>query len=118
VLVDRDSTRLAAGLRAAARPWGGNYCSCQLGVDGPLWVMPALGPSQDEVNRRLARADGLQAEPDPTLGGAVNLVRPTLADTERLHAAQQATADQRASFQTFAGQHGLPGPASRATMGT
>jgi hypothetical protein len=69
--------------------------------------MPVLGPSQDEVNRRLARADGLQAEPDPTLGGAINLVRPTLADTGRLHAAQRATADQRASFETFVAQRGL-----------
>jgi hypothetical protein len=107
VPVERDSTSLAAGLRAAAQPWGGNYCSYQLGVDGPLWVMPALGPSQDEVNRRLARADGLQAEPDPALGGAINLVRPTLADTGRLHAAQRATADQRASFETFVAQRGL-----------
>jgi hypothetical protein len=107
VPVDRDSTRLAAGLRAAAQPWGGNYCSCQVGVDGPLWVMPVLGPSQDEVNRRLARADGLRAEPDPTLGGAINLVRPSLADAGRLHTAQRATADQRASFETFAAQHGL-----------
>ena len=107
VQVERDSTRLAAGLRAAAQPWGGNYCSYQLGVDGPLWVMPALGPSQDEVNRRLARADGLQAEPDPKLGGAINLVRPSLADTGRLHAAQRATADQRASFETFVAQRGL-----------
>jgi hypothetical protein len=69
--------------------------------------MPALGPSQDEVNRRLARADGLRAEPDPKLGGAINLVRPSLADTGRLHAAQQAIADQRASFGTFVAQRGL-----------
>ena len=107
VQVERDSTRLAAGLRAAAQPWGGNYCAYQLGVDGPLWVMPALGPSQDEVNRRLARADGLQAEPDPKLGGAINLVRPSLADTGRVHAAQRATADQRASFEIFVAQRGL-----------
>jgi hypothetical protein len=107
VQVDRDSASLAAGLCAAAQPWGGNYCSYQLGVDGPLWVMPALGPSQDEVNRRLARADGLQAQPDPTLGGAVNVVRPSLADTGRLHTAKQATADQRASFEAFVTQHGL-----------
>jgi hypothetical protein len=107
VQAERDSTSLAVGVRAAAQPWGGNYCSYQLGVDGPLWVMPALGPAQDEVNRRLARADGLEAEPDPTLGGAVNLVRPSLAETGRLHAAQRATADQRASFETFAAQHGL-----------
>ena len=107
VPVARDSTGLADGLRAAAQPWGGNYCSYQLGVDGPLWVMPALGPAQDEVNRRLARADGLEAEPDPELGGAINLVRPSLADTGRLHAAQRATADQRASFETFAAQRGL-----------
>ena len=107
VQVERDSTSLAAGMRAAAQPWGGNYCSYQLGVDGPLWVMPALGPSQDEVNRRLARADGLQAEPDPKLGGAINLVRPSLADAGRLHAAQRATADQRASFETFVAQRGL-----------
>jgi hypothetical protein len=107
VRVERDSTRLAAGIRVAAQPWGGNYCSYQLGVDGPLWVMPALGPSQDEVNRRLARADGLQAAPDPELGGAINLVRPSLADTGRLHAAQRATADQRASFETFVAQRGL-----------
>ena len=104
VQAERDSTSLAAGVRAAARPWGGNYCSYQLGVDGPLWVMPALGPAQDEVNRRLARADGLQAGPDPKLGGAVNLARPSLADTGRRHAAQQATADQRTSFETFAAQ--------------
>jgi hypothetical protein len=107
VPVERDSTRLAASMRAAVQPWGGNYCSYQVGVDGPLWVMPALGPSQDEVNRRLARADGLQAEPDPKLGGAINLVRPSLADTARLHAAQRATTDQRASFETFAAQRGL-----------
>ena len=107
VQVELDSASLAAGVRAAARPWGGNYCSYQLGVDGPLWVMPALGPSQDEVNRRLARADGLQAEPDPNLGGAINLVRPSLADAGRLDAARRATADQRASFETFAAQRGL-----------
>ena len=107
VQVEPDGTRLAAGVRVAAQPWGGNYCSYQLGVDGPFWVMPALGPSQDEVNRRLARADGLKAEPDPTLGGAINLVRPSLADAERLHAAQRATAEQQASFETFLAQRGL-----------
>jgi hypothetical protein len=107
VKVEPDSTRLAADVRAAAQPWGGSYCSYQLGVDGPFWVMPALGPSMDEFNRRLARADGLKAEPDPDLGGAINLVRPSLADTERLHAAQRATAEQRASFGTFAARHGL-----------
>ena len=107
VPVERDSTRLAAGVRGAAQPWGGSYCSYQLGVDGPFWVMPALGPSQDEVNRLLARADGLKAEPDPNLGGAINLVRPSLADAGRLHAAHRATAQQRASFETFAAQHGL-----------
>jgi hypothetical protein len=107
VPVEPDSTGLAAGVRAAAQPWGGNYCSYQPGVDGPLWVMPALGPSQDEFNRRLARADGLRAEPDPKLGGAINLVRPTLADPERLQAAQRATADHRASFETFVAQRGM-----------
>jgi hypothetical protein len=69
--------------------------------------MPALGPAQDEVNRRLARADGLQAEPDPKLGGAINLVRPSLADAGRLHAAQRATAEQRDSFETFVTHRGL-----------
>ena len=93
--------------RAAAQPWGGSYCSYQLGVDGPFWVMPALGPSMDEFNRRLARADGLQAEPDPNLGGAINLMRPSLADPDRLQAAQRATSQQRASFETFAARHGL-----------
>jgi len=107
VQVDPDSTSLAAGMRVAAQPWGGNYCSYQLGVDSPLWVMPALGPSQDEVNRRLARADGLDAAPDPRLGGAINLVRPSLADAGRIHAAQRATADQRASFETFVAQRAL-----------
>jgi hypothetical protein len=107
VQVEPDSTSLAADLRAAAQPWGGNYCSYQLGTDGPWWVMPALGPAQDEVNRRLARADGLQAEPDPTLGGAINLVRPGLTDGGRLQVAQRATAGQRASFETFAAQRGL-----------
>ena len=121
VKVEPDSSRLAADVSAAAQPWGGSYCSYQLGVDGPFWVMPALGPSMDEFNQRLARADGLKAEPDPDLGGAINLVRPSLADAERLHAAQRATAGQRASFETFAVQHGLntrsldaglaPGPA-------
>jgi len=105
--VDRDSARLAAAVRAAAQPWGGSYCSYQLGVDGPFWVMPALGPSMDEFNRRLARADGLKAEPDPNLGGAVNLIRPSLADAARLHAAQRATAEQRASFEAFVAQRGL-----------
>jgi hypothetical protein len=56
----------------------------------------------DEFNRRLARADGLKAEPDPDLGGAINLVWPSLAGTERLHEAQRATAERRASFETFA----------------
>jgi len=93
VQVDRDSASLAAGLSDAAQSWDGNYCSYQLGADGPLWVMPAPGPSQDEVNRRLARADGLQAKPDPKLGGAINVVRPSLADTGRLDMAKQATAD-------------------------
>jgi hypothetical protein len=107
VKVESGSTSLAAGVRAAAQPWGGSYCSYQLGVDGTFWVMPALGPSQDEFNRRLARADGLKAEPDPTLGGAINLVRPSLADAGRRHAAQRATADQRTSFETFVAQRGL-----------
>jgi hypothetical protein len=74
VKVEPDSTRLAADVSAVAQPWGGSYCSYQLGMDGPLWVTPALGPSMDEFNRRLARADGLKAEPDPKLGGAINLV--------------------------------------------
>jgi hypothetical protein len=107
VRVERDSTRLAADVRAAAQPWGGNYCSYQLSLNGSFWVMPALGPSQDEFNRRLARADGLEAEPDPNLGGAVNLVRPSLADAGRLHAAQRATAEKRASFETFVAERGL-----------
>jgi hypothetical protein len=107
VRVEADSARLAADVRTAARPWGGSYCSYQLGVDGTFWVMPALGPSQDEFNRRLARADGLRAEPDPRLGGAVNLVRPSLSDAGRLHAAQRAIAEQRAGFRTFAAPRGL-----------
>jgi len=107
VRVDPDRTRFAAVVSAAAQPWGGSYCSYQLGVDGPLWVMPALGPSMDEFNRWLARADGLKAEPDPELGGAINLVRPGLAGAERLQAAGRATAEQRAGFQTFAARHGL-----------
>ena len=107
VQVDGDPSTIAAAVRAAARPWGGSYCSYQLGIDGPFWVMPALGLSQDEFNRRLARADGLQAEPDPSLGGAVNLVRPSLADAGRLTAARRATSRQRAGFEAFAAQRGL-----------
>ncbi len=99
--------RLAGDVRATAQPWGGNYCSYQLGTGGPFWMMPALGPSQDEVNRRLARADGLQAEPGPQLGGALNVVRPSLADAERLQAAQRATAEHQESFVTFVTQRGL-----------
>ena len=113
VRIEADSTRLAADVRSAAQPWGGSYCSYQLGVDGPFWVMPALGPSQDEFNRRLARADGLQAEPDPKLGGAVNLVRPSLADAGRLRGSQRATADLRASFQTFAARRPATAPRMR-----
>jgi hypothetical protein len=101
VPVDQD------GLRAAAQPWGGNYCSYQLGVDGPLWIMPALGASQDEVNRQLARADGLRAGPDPALGGAPNVVRPSLTDTGRLDAARRAVTDQQASFEVFVARRGL-----------
>jgi hypothetical protein len=107
VRVDPDATKFSASVRLAAQPWGGSYCSYQLGVDGPFWVMPALGPSQDEFNQRLARADGLEAGPDPKLDGALNLIRPTLADAGRLHAAHQATAEQRASFQAFVTQRGL-----------
>jgi len=107
VAVEGNSTMAAAGIRAAARPWGGSYCSYQVGVDGPFWVMPALGASQDEFNRRLARADGLRAEPDPKLGGAVNLVRPGLDDPGRLSDARRATARQRAGFETFLDQRGL-----------
>jgi hypothetical protein len=107
VRVDGDSSELAASIRVAARPWGGSYCSYQLDVDGPFWVMPALGPSQGEFNRRLAQADGLRAEPDPKLGGAVNLVRPSLADARRLHAAQRAAAEHKVSFETFVAQRGL-----------
>jgi hypothetical protein len=107
VPVERDSMSLAADIRAAAEPWDGSYCSYQRDADGVFWVMPALGPSQDEFNRRLARADGLEAAADPNLGGAVNLVRPSLADAGRLHAAQRATADMRASFETFTATRGL-----------
>jgi hypothetical protein len=107
VQVEGDSASLATGARAAADPWGGSYCSYQLGVDGSFWVMPALGPAQDEVNRRLARADGLGAEPDPNLAGAINLVRPSLADEGRRRAVQRATTELRASFEAFVAQRGL-----------
>jgi hypothetical protein len=107
VRIEGDGTKLAAGVRMATQPWGGSYCSYQPGLGGPFWVMPALGTSQDEFNRRLARADGLQAEPDPKLGGAVNLVRPSLAEAGRRAAAQRATRQQRASFRTFVAQRGL-----------
>ncbi|HEY0717603.1 MAG TPA: hypothetical protein VGD68_08295 [Streptosporangiaceae bacterium] len=108
VRVDPDGTEFPARVRRAAQPWGGSYCSYQLGADGPFWVMAALGPAQDDFNRRLARADGLQAGPDPKLGGAVNLMRPSLADAGRLHAAQQATAAQRADFHAWFAHHGWP----------
>jgi hypothetical protein len=103
-----DAIRVAPGrASSAAQPWGGSYCSYQLGVGGPFWVMPDLGPSQDDFNRRVARADGLTAAPDPDLGGAINLVRPTLADAGRRRAAQQAAAQHRASFETFLAHRGL-----------
>jgi hypothetical protein len=110
VRVDGDGVVPAAGIRAAAQPWGGSYCSYQLGVDGPLWVMPALGAAQGEFNQRLARADGLQAGPDPRLGGAVNLVRPSLDDARRRQAAEQATAQQRAGLEAFLAERGLTWP--------
>jgi hypothetical protein len=113
VRVEEDTRSLAAGLRAAAEPWGGTYCSYQLGVDGPLWVMPALGPSQDEFNRCLARVDGLRAEPDPGLGGAVNLVRPSPADANRRHVAERAIAEHKAGFKAFAAERGLNGRSGR-----
>ena len=109
VRVEADISGLAAIVRVAAEPWGGSYCSYQLGVDRPLSVMPALGPSQDEFNRRLARADGLRAEPDPRLDGAVNLVRPTLADAERRQVAERAIVEHKASFEAFAAERGLNG---------
>jgi hypothetical protein len=96
----------SAGIRAAARPWGGSYCSYRLGLDGPWSVMPALGRSQDRFNQRLAQADGLRATPDPRLGGAVNLVRLSLDAEGRQQAAQEATAEQRASFEAFAARRG------------
>jgi len=107
VRVAGGGAEFTAGIRAAARPWGGSYCSYQLGLDGPCQVMPPLGRSQDEFNQRLARADGLQAQPDQKLGGALNLVRPSLHDPARRYAAQQATARQRADFETFAAHRGL-----------
>jgi hypothetical protein len=110
VRVDSGAAEFAAAARAAARPWGGSYCSYQLGLDGRCWVMPPLGRSQDEFNQRLARADGLEAEPDPKLGGAVNLVRPGLDDEARRQAAEQATARLRASFEAFAARRGLDPP--------
>jgi hypothetical protein len=110
VRVDSDGAEFAAGARAAAHPWGGSYCSYQLGLDGPCWVMPALGRSQDEFNQRLAQADGLQAAPDPKLGGAVNLKRPSLDDPARREAAERATAQFRDSFGTFATSRGLNPP--------
>jgi diadenosine tetraphosphate (Ap4A) HIT family hydrolase len=109
VRVEGNGAGLATSIRIAVQPWGSSYCSYQLGVNGPLWVMSALGPSQDELNRRLARADGLQAEPDPKLGGAVNLVRPSLADAERLQAARRATVEHRAGFEAFVAKRGLNG---------
>ena len=107
VRVDGDGAALAAAMTAAAEPWGGSYCSYQVGVDGPLWVMPALGPSQDEFNRRLALADGLRSEPDPRLGGAVNLARPSLGDAERRQDAERAIVEHKAGFNAFAAKRGL-----------
>src|ERR1700749_2365103 len=69
IRVDPGAPAFTASVRSAAQPWGGSYCSYQLGVDGPFWVMPDLGSSQDDFNRRLARADGLTVAPDPNLGG-------------------------------------------------
>jgi diadenosine tetraphosphate (Ap4A) HIT family hydrolase len=117
VRVEGGSTTLAAGIRAAAEPWGGSYCSYQLGLDGPFWVMPALGTAQDEFNRRLAQADGLQAEPDTRLGGAVNLVRPGLDDEGRRQAAEQATAELRAGFEAFLAGRGLNARALAGGLG-
>jgi hypothetical protein len=107
VEVEGHSAAVTAGIESAARSWGGSYCSYRLGVEGSFWVMPALGSSQDEFNRRLALADGLNAKPDPKLGGAVNLVRPGLGRPARSQAAQRATAQQKANFETFLAKRGL-----------
>jgi hypothetical protein len=107
VQVEPGGAGFAASVRAAAQGWGGSYCSYQLGLDGSFWVMPALGPSQDEFNRWVARADGLVAEPEARMGGAVNVVRPSLDDAERLQLAERATAEQRASFEAFLASRGL-----------
>jgi hypothetical protein len=107
VKVEPGDAGLAANVRVAAQAWGGSYCSYQLGAGGSFWIMPALGPSQDEFNRRVARADGLVAEPDARLGGAISVVRPSLDDAERLQVAERATAEQRASFESFLAQRGL-----------
>ena len=64
VRVERDSTRLAAGVRGAAQPWGGSYCSYQLGVDCPFWVMPALGPSRTRSTG--AWPGPMASRPNPT----------------------------------------------------
>jgi len=65
------------------RPRGSN-CSYQLGAGGSFWIMPALGPSQNDFIRRVAWADGLVAEPDARLGGPLRVVRPSLDHAERL----------------------------------
>jgi hypothetical protein len=66
----------------------------------------ALGSDSVRVERRAADVRAA-AQPDPDLGGAINLARPSLADAGRLHAAQRATAEMRASFETFMAQRGL-----------
>ena len=111
VRVNGGAAQFAAETGAAAQSWGGAYCSYQRGLDGPVQVMPPLGSSQAEFNQRLARADGLQAGPDPKLGGAVNLFRLGLDDPARREAAEQATVRHRAGFETFAHMRGLNPPA-------
>ncbi|HEY0933010.1 MAG TPA: hypothetical protein VGD91_04620 [Trebonia sp.] len=107
VRVDAGAAEFAARVQAAAQPWGGSYCSYQLDLDGPFWVMAALGPAQAEFNRSLARADGLRAGPAAKLDGAVDLLRPGLGDPARRAAAQRATAGHQAGFAAFAARRGL-----------
>jgi len=63
VQVEPDSTRLAAGIRVAAQPWGGSYCSYQLGGDELAGVRGERAPHRPGHVQRHPGEQGVPPAP-------------------------------------------------------